>query len=62
MRVVVNRDLCAGHGQCEFAAPAVFKVNDDGELELVENPPESERANVEKAILSCPVGALTLED
>ena len=61
MRVIVDRTVCVGHGQCEVAAPEVFSVNDDGELELNENPPESERANVENAVRQCPVGALTLE-
>lgn len=62
MRVVVDRGLCVGHGQCEFAAPDVFTINDDGDLELDENPPESERANVEQALVSCPVRALALRE
>jgi ferredoxin len=34
-------------------------INDDGDLELDENPPEPERTNVEQAIGACPVRALS---
>jgi len=59
MKVSVDRGICVSHGQCEFAAPEVFTINDDGDLELDENPPESERTNVEQAIAACPVRALS---
>jgi ferredoxin len=46
------------------AAPEVFRLRDeDGELEVLdEHPPESARAQVERAILLCPTQALALED
>lgn len=62
MKIIVDRDVCVSHGQCEFAAPEVFTINDDGDLELDENPPDSERANVEAAIAACPVRALRSTD
>jgi ferredoxin len=58
MKVEVDRALCVAHGQCEYAAPDVFTINDDGDLELDENPPESEWPNVLRAISVCPVRAL----
>ena len=61
MKIIVDWELCVGHGQCEFAAPEVFTINDEGKLELNETPPESERANVEQAIRRCPTRALSLE-
>ncbi len=62
MRIVVDWDLCASHGQCEFAAPDVFQINDDGDLDvLTESPEESLRADVEQAVRRCPTRALTLE-
>jgi ferredoxin len=61
MKVSVNRRLCAGHGLCAAAAPAVFKVNDDWIAEvLIEEPPESMREAVEKAARFCPVNAITI--
>lgn len=62
MRVIVDWDLCESHGQCEFAAPEVFTIDDDGELQVLqENPPESERENVEQAVRRCPSRALAIE-
>ena len=62
MRVVVDWDLCEGHGQCEFAAPEVFTINDDGDLEVLqEEPDESQRGKVELALRKCPTQALSLE-
>ena len=58
--VVVDMDLCDGHGQCEFAAPAVFRLDEDGELHYVEHPDVAERARVEQAIRLCPVQAIRL--
>ena len=61
IRVEVDWNLCESHGQCEFAAPKVFTINDEGDLEVLdETPPESERANVELAVRRCPTRALRL--
>lgn len=63
MKVVVDWDLCEGHGQCEYAAPEVFTINDDGDLEVLdETPDESQRKPVEQAVRRCPVRALSIED
>ena len=63
MKITVDRDLCASHGQCEFAAPEVFSINDDGDLEIRDaTPPESQRAEVEQAVRRCPSNALSLKD
>ncbi len=61
MKIAVDRDLCESHGQCEFAAPEVFSINDDGDLEvLAASPPEAEREHVEQAVRRCPTRALSL--
>ncbi|MGW9551889.1 ferredoxin [Citricoccus zhacaiensis] len=63
MKVVVDWDLCEGHGQCEYAAPDVFTINDDGDLEVLnETPGEDHRKDVEQAVRRCPVRALSIED
>jgi ferredoxin len=59
--VIVDMDLCDGHGQCEFAAPAVFRLDDEGELHFDPSPPASERARVEQAVRLCPVQAIRLQ-
>jgi sterol 14-demethylase len=63
VRIVVDRDLCQGHGVCESEAPDVFSVSKKGVLTIVdENPPEQWRPLVEKAVAFCPTHALTIEE
>lgn len=62
MRVDVDLDLCQVHGQCEFAAPDVFVVHDDGSVEWEAAPPESQRTAVQQAVRLCPVQAIKIQD
>ena len=62
MRVVVNLDLCQGHGQCEEACPEVFELRDDGFAHLLmDYPDEGLRGKVEEAERRCPAGAIAVE-
>ena len=61
MKVEVERTRCEGHAMCEAVAPAYFSVDEDGVLTiLAEEVPESEKYQVDSAVLSCPVAALRL--
>jgi sterol 14-demethylase len=63
VRVVVDRDLCQGHGVCESEAPAVFSVSKKGDLTVLdETPDEPLRAAVEQAVKYCPTHALSIVD
>ena len=63
MRVYVDFDLCKGHGQCEDAAPEVFRVEDDGFAHvLVEHPSDELRPKVDEAVLRCPENAVFVYD
>jgi ferredoxin len=60
-RIVVDRDLCQGHGVCENEAADVFRVSKAGVLTvLAETPPDTERKAVEAAVRYCPTHALTI--
>lgn len=62
-RIVVDRDLCQGHGVCESEAPAVFEVSKAGELTvLTERPPDAQRAATELAVKYCPTHALSITE
>jgi ferredoxin len=62
MRIKVDFDLCQGHGNCMGEAPDVFRVDDRGFLEILqEEPPEALRDAVEAAVKYCPTGAISLE-
>jgi ferredoxin len=63
MRIVIDWDLCQGHGNCMADAPEVFKVDEKGTLTvLLETPPETLRASVENAVSYCPTGAISIAE
>ena len=63
MRIVIDRDLCQGHGVCESEAPLVFSVSKGGELTVLDpSPPPDLRPAVEQAVAFCPTQALKIEE
>ena len=61
VRIVVDRDLCQGHGVCESEAPGVFEVSRSGELTvLVDHPTADRRAELDLAVRYCPTHALSI--
>jgi ferredoxin len=63
MKVVVDRDLCEGHARCVEAAPAVFEIDADDEMHVIdENPGEEQREAVEAAVANCPRQALSVHE
>lgn len=63
MRIVVEYDLCESNGLCEEAAPELFRLGDDDNLNVLnETPGEELRAKAEEAVRRCPKQALRLED
>lgn len=61
MKVTVDMDVCDGHGQCAFAAPDVFQLDEAGDLVYNPNPDDSQRAAVEMASRLCPVQAIAFQ-
>ncbi|MGW6054994.1 ferredoxin [Streptomyces sp. NPDC055189] len=61
LKVTVDLDVCQDHGQCVFAAPDVFKLDEDGHLAYAETPDEALRADVEDAADVCPLQAIRIE-
>ena len=63
MRVVVDPDLCQGHGVCESEAPDVFAVGHDHRVEVLDRSPSDDlRPAVQAAVRYCPTHALSIED
>jgi ferredoxin len=71
MRVVVDLNKCADHGQCVFSAPAVFSLDENGHLSFRREATdtyisgdldESLRDDVEEAADVCPMLAIEIED
>lgn len=61
MKVVVDADKCEGHAKCEKTAPAIFRVEGDLSIVLVDEVPAGEVENVERAIRLCPRQAISWE-
>jgi ferredoxin len=63
MRIVVDTDLCQGHGVCESEAPGVFEVGKDHQVVVLDAAPSADRrAEIDAAVRFCPTHALTLVD
>ncbi|KAA9151550.1 ferredoxin [Amycolatopsis acidicola] len=59
MRVGVDRDLCEANEVCAAFAPAVFELDDDDNLVVIqEEVPEAEIERVTQAVAGCPRNAL----
>lgn len=60
MRIVANRELCRGHGQCELFAPDVFEVDDDALVVLkTDKVTGSAEQAVREALSHCPESAIS---
>lgn len=63
MKITVDRNRCEGYGFCEEKAPALLRLDDDGELEFVADEIGEDQADrAQAAVRSCPVAALRLEE
>ena len=61
MKVHVDRQLCEGNGLCEFYAPAVFSVDDAGNVSHSPDVPPEQVEAVEIAEQMCPQRAVLIE-
>lgn len=60
MKVTVDMDLCQHYGQCVFAAPEVFQLDDTGHLVYEPAPDDSLSTDVHAAIDACPMQAIRI--
>lgn len=61
MKIAVDRLKCQNHGQCAISAPENFELDADGQLRYQESFDEENTDDVEDAIDSCPVQAISME-
>jgi ferredoxin len=60
VRVVVDLNRCQGYAQCCYAAPRRFELRGHEILFYDPAPPDTERAEIERALQACPVRAISL--
>jgi ferredoxin len=59
MEIDIDRDACMGSGNCVYAAPGVFELDDDSVARVVDPDAASEDAIV-TAGRQCPTHAITV--
>jgi ferredoxin len=60
-RIVVDRELCIGSGNCCFYAPNTFDLDDELKSVVVD-PAGDDPADVRAAAEGCPVNAISIHD
>jgi len=63
MKVSVIADRCIGAGECTFASPDVFDLDDGARVVLLQaDPPEALRRDVLIAARRCPAQVIAVHD
>jgi ferredoxin len=63
MRVIVDKDVCIGAGNCVRTAPDVFDQDEEGFAEVLDdNPPRELEEDVLLARRLCPARAITVNE
>jgi ferredoxin len=61
MKIIVNRDACAGHARCNATAPAIYDLDDDGYSAIAQlDIPSTQDADAIAGAYACPERAITV--
>jgi ferredoxin len=61
MKIECKRDICIGAGPCVAIAGAVFQLDEEGKVYVVD-PKGADEATIKMAAEACPVRAIFLYD
>ncbi|MBP9817853.1 ferredoxin [Candidatus Shapirobacteria bacterium] len=59
-KVVVNQDTCIGCNTCPLVDPETFALDTDTYKAFVKKQPTTITDTVDTAVISCPVGAISI--
>ena len=59
-KIVVDREKCKGYGVCVSICPQIFQLDKDGKAEVISQ--DYQTCDYGRAISSCPVQAISLEE
>ena len=60
--MAIDPGKCQGHGRCVLIAPAYFDMDDSGfGMVLRGDVDDTDKADIDEAVLSCPEHAISLE-
>ena len=61
MKVIVDRDLCQGIGNCTAIAPGVFQLDEENKA-VATHTEDVSQEKIREAAESCPLDAIILEN
>ena len=59
-KVVIDQDKCIGCNTCPLIDPETFEMDQQSYKAKVKKQPETITENVKTAVISCPVGAISI--
>jgi ferredoxin len=62
MKITIDQALCESHGQCEYVAPDLFRLEDDGTVTITQDQAGKLRPKAELAASVCPALAIAVTD
>jgi len=64
MRIVLDEEVCTGHGRCYALAPEVYDADDEGHclVRIIGDVPADLEAGARSGAANCPEQALTIEE
>lgn len=60
MRIEVDFNVCADHGQCAITTPDIFRIDDERHLVFDATPDEALLSDAEAAVDACPEQAISI--
>jgi ferredoxin len=61
LEIAIDRDVCMGSGNCVYAAPGAFELDEDSIASVVD-PAGAPSEQVVAAARHCPTGAISVRD
>jgi ferredoxin len=61
VRIVIDREVCMGSGNCSYWAPGLFDLDDDG-IAVVIGDPTGRDEEIRLAVEGCPTRAISTSE